>query len=246
MKRKYYLRGLGMGILVTALVFVITKPSKMTDEEIINRAEELGYVKAEEKDVSPSISIKELMETGTPVPTEVVSLTETPVPTPTKLPEETPEPTNEPIKTITPEATQTPTPEPVEEPTVTPTPTAVPTLTVTPTPTATPVPTATAAPTKKPTPKPTAAASPTAVPTRAPEPTGEPSEEVITATIRVERGNTAKAVCDKIEKAGIVEDGDDLKNYIVRNQLADFINVGTYTLSSDMSYEEIASVLTER
>ena len=35
MKRKYYLRGLGFGILITALVFTFAGPSEMTEEEII-------------------------------------------------------------------------------------------------------------------------------------------------------------------------------------------------------------------
>ncbi len=234
MKRKYYLRGLGIGILVTALVFVITKPSELTDEEIIKRAQELGYEKIEEKDITPSLSIKDLMETGTPTPTQTVILTDTPAPTLTP----TPTPTKEPQETQAPTETPTPAPTMTEAPTKAPTltPTAVPTETPTPTPT----------PTKKPTPAPTSSPKPTKSPEPSDTPIGEPEDEVITATISVERGNTAKAVCDKIEKAGIVEDGDDLKNYIVRNRLADFINVGTYTLSSNMSYEEIAAILTER
>ena len=51
MKRKYYLRGIGVGILFTAAVWLTTllvsgKP-KMTDEEVIARAQELGMVKQE-------------------------------------------------------------------------------------------------------------------------------------------------------------------------------------------------------
>ncbi|MBS6465962.1 MAG: hypothetical protein KH381_04375 [Clostridium sp.] len=51
MKRKYYLRGIGVGILFTAIVWLTTllvsgKP-KMTDEEVITRAQELGMVKQE-------------------------------------------------------------------------------------------------------------------------------------------------------------------------------------------------------
>ena len=46
MKRKYYLRGLGIGILVTAFILGITsdKPRAMTDEEVMARAKELGMV----------------------------------------------------------------------------------------------------------------------------------------------------------------------------------------------------------
>ena len=45
MKLKYYLRGLGIGIVVTAIIMSITnKPEEMTDAEIKMRALELGMV----------------------------------------------------------------------------------------------------------------------------------------------------------------------------------------------------------
>lgn len=46
MERKYYLRGLGIGIAVTAVIMGITVSGgqTMTDEEIIARAKELGMV----------------------------------------------------------------------------------------------------------------------------------------------------------------------------------------------------------
>ncbi len=47
MKLRYYMRGLGIGILVTAILMSVTlngKTEKLTDEEIIARAEELGMV----------------------------------------------------------------------------------------------------------------------------------------------------------------------------------------------------------
>ena len=49
MKRKYYMRGLGLGILITAILCAVALPKQtkpMTDEEVIARAEALGYVKA--------------------------------------------------------------------------------------------------------------------------------------------------------------------------------------------------------
>lgn len=197
MKRKYYLRGLGFGILITALVFIFTGTPKISDEEIIKRAEELGYVKAEEQ--ADSLGIKELLGTVTPAQEDdrhTVSLPE---------PSETPVPTLEPTPELTivtdiPEPTPTEVPEP--EPTV--------------------------VPTETPTPEPT--------PTETPVPT---------ATIVVEPGNTASMVCDKIEAAGIVEDGSVLKDYLINHGLADFINIGSYTLSKDMSLKEIAEILTK-
>ena len=219
MKRKYYLRGLGIGILVTALVFTFTGPKEMTDDEIIKRAEELGYVKEEDPD--STINLKDLLETGTPTPSPISAPTSKPGPT--EIPEETTVPTDAPTftptPTVEPSATVMPTPTKAVEPTAEPTPTPVPT--VVPTESATPQPTATAVPTKGP-------------------------EEIITAEISVERGNTATAVCNKIQAAGIVEDGVALKEYLVEHQMTDYINIGVYTLSSDMTYEEIAKILTGR
>lgn len=211
MKRKYYLRGLGIGILITALVFIIAGPSELSEEEIIKRAEELGYTKMEE-DVTPSIGIKELLETGT----STQKVTDTPVPTKEPTPTVTP--------TVVPSLTPTSTPTPTLAPTLTPT------LTPTPVPTNTPIPTPT----------------PTFTPTPIPQPTSAPENAVISASIKIERGNSAGMVCDKIEAAGLLEDGDDLLNYFVKHNMADYINVGTYTLSSDMSLEEMAKLLTGR
>lgn len=46
MERKYYLRGLGLGIAVTAIIMgvALSGDKTMTDEEIISRAKELGMV----------------------------------------------------------------------------------------------------------------------------------------------------------------------------------------------------------
>ncbi|MCM1495327.1 MAG: hypothetical protein NC089_05955 [Bacteroides sp.] len=50
MKRKYYLRGIGVGILFATIVlfttYSISGQGKMTDEEVIRRAEELGMIKS--------------------------------------------------------------------------------------------------------------------------------------------------------------------------------------------------------
>ena len=104
------------------------------------------------------------------------------------------------------------------------------------------------------TPEPTITETPVATPepTEVPEPTKAvetatptPEPSLVTATIVVEYGNTASVVCDKIEAAGIVANGDALKAYLVEHNLADFINVGSYVLSEGMSLEEIANVLTK-
>ena len=223
MKRKYYLRGLGLGILITSLVFIIAGPKELSDEEIMKRAEELGYVKEE----GSSLGIKDLLNKETPVPTgplytvEIPGAKKTPVPTPTSepTPTNTPAPTDTPVPTAT--AAPTPTTTVVPEPTVTPTPVPTPTSTPTPVPTNTPAPTEEPAPTKTP-------------------------DTVVKATIVVERGNSASKVCKQMELAGVIKEADDFRQYLISRDLTDFINIGTYELSSDMSYKEMAKIITGR
>ncbi|SDB10258.1 endolytic transglycosylase MltG [Eubacterium oxidoreducens] len=54
MKLKYYLRGLGIGIIITVIIMMIAfhvHGSDMTDEEVIERAKQLGMVEAEDSGV---------------------------------------------------------------------------------------------------------------------------------------------------------------------------------------------------
>lgn len=72
MKLKYYLRGLGIGIAVTAAVLMLAGGGKenLTDEEIIARAKELGMVESvtlsqlSSETESESVSEEELAETS--------------------------------------------------------------------------------------------------------------------------------------------------------------------------------------
>jgi hypothetical protein len=53
MKLKYYLRGIGIGVVVTAILFMISSGSendKITDTQILQRAQELGMVTQEDYD----------------------------------------------------------------------------------------------------------------------------------------------------------------------------------------------------
>lgn len=125
MKRKYYMRGLAVGIAVTTILFALFPSgsnNKMTDEQAIARAKELGYC------FSENTVTKEAL----PKPTEVVSdetasdekgkTQNTPAattePQPTKLPEATslPQPTNLPTKPDLPKPPEEPEkPEQTEE-----------------------------------------------------------------------------------------------------------------------------------
>lgn len=62
MKLKYYLRGLGIGIIVTTIILMISfamHNKEMTDSEIIERAEELGMVFQEDALFSSETSAEE-------------------------------------------------------------------------------------------------------------------------------------------------------------------------------------------
>lgn len=107
MKLKYYLRGLGIGILVTALImgFTTRDSRPLTDAEIKAAAAELGMVE------SDSLRLADLPQEPTPTP------------------EITPEPTKELETTPEPEATTESSGEPAKESETTPEPEAIPEVT---------------------------------------------------------------------------------------------------------------------
>lgn len=81
MKVKYFIRGLGLGILVTALILGISYKSKNSDEDVILRAKKLGMVFSE--DVSGAAIGVDVQKTDEPVipaePSAVVNPTKEPV-----------------------------------------------------------------------------------------------------------------------------------------------------------------------
>lgn len=139
MNLKYYLRGLGIGIMVTTIIMSVATgdgKEKLSDAEIKARAAELGMV--EESGRLSELAKEE--EASTPEPTKIPEPTKEPEATKTPEPTMTPEPTKEPEATKAPEATQTPKPTKEPEATKTPEPTKTTEVTQTPEPTKTPEP----------------------------------------------------------------------------------------------------------
>lgn len=96
MKLKYYLRGLGIGILITTVILSLAGIGRknMTDEEVVKRAKELGMVESTLlSDLPDQTKAEEVRPTEpetlepevSPEPEESASTPETPV-----APEETP------------------------------------------------------------------------------------------------------------------------------------------------------------
>lgn len=111
MKLKYYLRGLGIGILVTAVIMGVTQGSRketLSDREIRERAAALGMVE-------PGNSLADLEAAETPAATEIPEAAETPAATETPEAAETPAATEAPAATETPEVTARPMQKPAEE-----------------------------------------------------------------------------------------------------------------------------------
>lgn len=237
MKRKYYMRGLGFGILITAAICAVALPKEkepMTDEEVIARATELGYVKEEGGVTADDIDKIKEKASGTPEASQNPEATD--VPEVTGEPEGTPGPTQSPVPT--PEAPDPP--EEPDKPDVPATPTPKPTAT------ATPKPTATAAPTKSPTdaPKPTATIAPTKVPTATATPAAGQESGKTSYTITVQRGATARKVAEQLATAGAIDDANAFVKYLQANKLTDYINIGTFTIPQGASHGDIAWILT--
>ena len=229
MKLKYYLRGLGIGILVTVLLTGIAgnKKQEMTDEEIKARATELGMIEGttlSEPTPAPTLETEEVTETPIPEMTQAPSSEERgDGPT---LPEATEDPTSEPAATSTPESTPTsePTATPTPEPTATPTPEPTPTLT----------------------PEPTATTTPEPTPTLTPEPTQAPGSGTEIVTITVNRGYSSEKVSALAQEAGLIQDARDFNLYLCENGYDKRIVTGVHQIPMNATYEEIARILTGR
>lgn len=238
MNLKYYLRGLGIGITVTALILGITMGNgreTLTNEEIKERARALGMVEgsmtvAEAAAQNEEAALKQEHEEGQPEETTQAAAT----------PEEAETPT--PKATLTPEATATPTETPTPEPTATPTPKA------------TSTPEATAAPTEAPTPEPTTA--PTEKPTATPKATAKPTEApggdtslaaddtaAQSVTIEVNRGEGSYAICKKLEQAGLIDDASEFDSYLCGNGYHTKLRAGAHEIPAGAAREEIAALL---
>lgn len=127
MNLKYYLRGLGIGIVVSTLIVGISngQDKTLSDAEIRQRATELGMVEPSGvlADEIPSAELPEEKE-ELPSPTPKAVEKETPAPTEKPVPTKTPKTTEKPVPTKMPEATEAPVPTEVPEegpvPTLTP------------------------------------------------------------------------------------------------------------------------------
>lgn len=244
---KYYLRGLGVGIVVTALIMGIAagvnSKEKLSDSEIRERAKELGMVEestvladtlAQGNGNSPQ---EEAMPSQTPEAT--AEPTQEPAPEATEEPASSPEaaaetPEQEPEAAATEKPTTAPTEKPTEKPTQKPTqaPTQKPTQTPAPAPSQKPADTSAKAPAQAPEETPAAQEASSA---------GQ-SESV---RIEVVSGDSSVTVCKKLAQAGLVESASEYDSYLCRNGYDKSIRAGVFEIPVDAGEKEIAEIITK-
>lgn len=110
MKLKYFIRGLGVGIIFTAIILLLANTSSqnqtgMSEKEIISRAKELGMVTSEENEMDKSL---DKLEKATDKPKETVVPNRPKETEKTKEPQVTNRPTKKPTSKPTNESTEKP------------------------------------------------------------------------------------------------------------------------------------------
>lgn len=245
---KYYLRGLGVGIVVTALIMGIAagvdSKEKLSDNEIRERAKELGMVE------ESTVLADTFAQGNVNSPQEEAMLSQTPEATAEPTQEPAPEATEEP--TSSPAAAATETPEQEPEAAATEKPTTAPTEKPTPKPTQAP----TATPTPKPTQTPAASPSQAPADTQEEEPAKTPEETPATQeassagqseSVRIEvvSGDSSVTVCKKLAQAGLVESASEYDSYLCGNGYDKSIRAGVFEIPVDAGEKEIAEIITK-
>ena len=254
MRLNSYLKGVGVGVLVTTLVLTATNMLKpdMTDDEIKARAKELGMVEAYESGVlsddsvsSDALSKDDTQQVKVELPALLqdealkdeagkAGLTESPAPSADAgvltADGEDAKPSVKPSEEPSKEPSAKPTTEPSKEPTVTPSkePSKEPTVT----------------PSKEPSKEPSAKS--TAEPSKAPAKAADDKPAGANVTITVNSGEGSETVARKLADAGIVESAAAFDRYLCQNGYDSRIAVGTYEFTKGMSNIDIAERLMRR
>lgn len=167
MKLKYYLRGLGIGILVTAAILTIVYHTKgsMSDSQIMKRAAQLGMVMASTEEdtlfAQTTQADTTIEETGTISVEETTTVVET-------------------TEAVTEASTEVPTEAPAAE-----------------------------------------------------------------AVLTISPGMYSESVSAELVRLGIITNQKEFNSYLVNNGYAERIQTGDFKIKADMSYDEIARIITK-
>ena len=65
----------------------------------------------------------------------------------------------------------------------------------------------------------------------------------VTCTISITKGMSSRTVCDMLKQNGIIEDAADFDRYLIKTGYDDKIRVGEVEVNSGMTYEELTALL---
>ena len=65
----------------------------------------------------------------------------------------------------------------------------------------------------------------------------------VTCTINITKGMSSRTVCDMLKQNGIIEDAVDFDRYLIKTGYDDKIRVGEVEVNSGMTYEELTALL---
>lgn len=65
----------------------------------------------------------------------------------------------------------------------------------------------------------------------------------VTCTINITKGMSSRTVCDMLKQNGIIEDAADFDRYLIKTGYDDKIKVGEVEVNSGMTYEELTASL---
>ena len=221
MNLKYYLRGLGIGVVVTAVIMSITmggRTETLSNAEIRERARTLGMVEP----TGVLTELEDEKQDGKEPQQEETESTAAATATPSAEP------------VITPESVE-PSQEPEESEEISGSPSPEESASAEPSPISTPLAEPTVSPSSQ------QAASPSELPSATPS-AGETSSET-SVIIVVRSGESSYTICKKIEDAGIVASASALDSYLCSRGYDTKLRTGTFEIPIDAQPEEIARIL---
>lgn len=232
MKLKYYMLGLGIGILLTTLILAVAKPKgELTDQEIIDRAKALGMELKSDRDKA----LREMLENG--------GTSGELSPNPSQPPEKSSPDSQEKNKDTDPSEGMDVTPEPTAASEET---TSSESLAET---TSAPDAEAESGTSEKPPVSDTPADSPSSTDTEDTEVGKSQGRDGVNAgeliTFTIEKGMPSGTVAALLKEAGLIQDVSEFNQYIIEKGKASVIEIGTYTLPVGVTYDEIISNITE-
>ena len=184
MKLKYYLRGLGTGILFATVILFISYAYRMSDKQIKERAKELGMVfPGKESSIEAETTTKEVVDESTTGENNSEETTKD---------EEIKESTSD-VETEENSTEEKTTEEKTTE-----------------------------------------------------EETTKSDKPVKSYVLTVTSRTISRDVARKLEDAGIIDDAEEFNDYLCENDYASNIQNGKFTVKSNMTYKEIAEIITSK